>query len=75
MATDELAARGARYTSTWQGVADVAGRVSVVLATLLGAIGLVVYLTGYDVALMLMIVGFGFFVSGIGLLAAARGAR
>jgi hypothetical protein len=65
----------ARYPSSWAALVGISGQVFMTLAVLLGAAGLVIYITGNEVALLLMIVGFGVFVAAIGLLAAARGAR
>ena len=45
------------------------------LTIALVAPGVLVYLSGNDAALLLVIVGFGTFVTGIGLLAAARAAQ
>ena len=64
-----------RYPSTWAAAVGISGQVLMVLAALLAAAGLVIYLSGNEVALLLMIVGFGVFVAAIGLLTAARGAR
>ncbi|GLK17372.1 hypothetical protein GCM10017602_18540 [Herbiconiux flava] len=50
----------------------VAGIACVVLAIVAFAVGLAIFLTGYEVAFLLLIVALGVFVLGIGLLAAAR---
>ncbi|GAB2467283.1 uncharacterized protein (DUF58 family) [Conyzicola lurida] len=68
-------AAAARYPSSWAAFVGISGQIFMALAVLLGAAGLVIYLSGNELALMLIIVGFGVFVSAIGLLTAARGAR
>jgi hypothetical protein len=50
----------------------VAGIACVVLAITTFALGLAIFLSGYEVAFLLLIVALGAFVLGIGLLAAAR---
>lgn len=52
----------------------ISGRVFIGLTVLLAAAGFPIYLSGNDVAILLLIAGFGAFVFGIGLLAAARSA-
>jgi hypothetical protein len=49
-----------------------AGITCVALAVAMSAFGLIVYVSGYEVAFILLIVGLAGFVLGIGLLAAAR---
>jgi hypothetical protein len=53
----------------------LAGVLFVVVSIAVFAVGTVVYLAGNDVALLLAIIAFAGFVSGIGLLAAARATR
>jgi hypothetical protein len=53
----------------------VVGIVCLALAVLMSVAGMVIFLSGNEVALLLMIVGFGVFVTSIGLLAAARTSR
>jgi len=58
-----------------RGVFGLLGRICIALTIALAAPGVLVYLSGNDAALLLVIVGFGTFVTGIGLLAAARAAQ
>lgn len=50
----------------------VAGIACVVLAIVTFAVGLAIFLTGYEIAFLLLIVALGVFALGIGFLAAAR---
>ena len=56
-------------------VFGVLGGVLLGLTVVLVTPGILIYLSGNDVALLLVIVGFGVFVTAIGFLAAARAAQ
>ena len=53
-------------------MSDVLGVICLALTVALVAPGMVIYLAGNDLALLLIIVGFAVFVTAIGFLAAAR---
>jgi len=56
-------------------VSDVLGVICLALTVALVAPGMVIFLSGNDLALLPIIVGFGVFVTAIGFFAAARSAR